>query len=222
MAWFEFLAACAVFMVSHSVLLRPAIKQPLVRATGQRVFTLAYSALSLAILIWVIGASGRAPYVELWAWDPWQNLVPVLGMLVSIAIISLSIGRPNPFSFGGSTALIFDSQKPGLVKFTRHPLLLALSIWAFTHLAPNGNLAHVLLFGGFGFFALIGMKVIDTRKRRELGTARWQDLHSKCRSSKPGLGMPLRMAMGRLAAGFFLYIGLLYSHGWLIGVSPLG
>ncbi|MGI9366093.1 MAG: NnrU family protein [Rhizobiaceae bacterium] len=222
MAWLEFLASCMLFIASHSILLRPAIKQQLVQSLGQRVFTFAYSALSIAILIWVISAAGRAPYVELWAWGPWQNLVPVFGMLISVAILSLSIGRPNPFSFGGSTTMKFNSQEPGLVKFTRHPLLLALSIWAFTHIVPNGNLAHVLLFGGFGLFALVGMKAIDARKKRELGDTQRHELLIKCRTSGPGPGLPLRMATGRLTAGFFLYIGLLYSHGWLIGVSPLG
>ena len=222
MAWTEFSLAYVVFLASHSIMLRPAVKRPIVRSLGQRGFTIAYSLLSIAILGWLIMAAGRAPYVEIWPWDPWQNLVPVFGMAVAVAILSLSIGRSNPFSFGGNNACKFNPQEPGLVELTRHPILIALSIWAFTHLVPNGNLAHIVLFGGFGVFSLIGMGVIDRRKKRELGENHWTELLLSSKSSKYLLGMPHRQVMCRLTAGLILYICLLYSHGWLIGVSPLG
>ena len=38
-------------------------------------------------------------------------------------------------------------------------------------LVPNGDLAHVILFGTFAGFALLGQRLIDRRKRREMGKA---------------------------------------------------
>ena len=115
-------------------------------------FTLAYSALSLAVLTWVIGAAGRAPYVPLWQWAPWQNHVVLVVMALVCLLLALSIGRPNPFSFGGARNQDFDPHVPGIIRLHRHPLLLALGLWAFAHTLPNGDLAHVILFGVFGVF----------------------------------------------------------------------
>ena len=72
------------------------------------------------------------------------------------------------------------------------------------------------------YMGLIGMGVIDRRKKRELGENHWTELLLSSKSSKYLLGMPHRQVMCRLTAGLILYICLLYSHGWLIGVSPLG
>nr|WP_299880523.1 NnrU family protein [uncultured Sulfitobacter sp.] len=49
----------------------------------------------------------------------------------------MSLGRPNPFSFGGSRNAQFDPAHPGLVRFMRHPLLVALALWGHA-LAVSG------------------------------------------------------------------------------------
>lgn len=63
MGWAEYSLAFAIFSLSHSVPVRPPVWPRLVVQLAQRGFTLAYSALSLAVLAWLIGAAGRAPYV---------------------------------------------------------------------------------------------------------------------------------------------------------------
>lgn len=40
-------------------------------------------------------------------------------------------------------------------KFTRHPMLAAIKLWAFAHLCANGDLASLLLFGSFLAFGVI-------------------------------------------------------------------
>ena len=37
----------------------------------------------------------------------------------------------------------------------RHPMLLGLLVWALAHLAANGDLASVVLFGGFAAFTVL-------------------------------------------------------------------
>ena len=61
MAWAEFVGAFAAFFLSHSIPVRPPIRRMLDRSLGSRGFTLAYSALSLGVLAWLIGAAARAP-----------------------------------------------------------------------------------------------------------------------------------------------------------------
>lgn len=220
MGWFEFALAYVVFFLSHSLPVRPPLKSWLQARLGASGFTLAYSALSLAVLAWLIAAAGRAPHVTLWDWARWQVHVPLIIMGPVCVILALSIGRPNPFSFGGAHNDLFDPARPGIVRWSRHPLLAALALWAAAHILPNGDLAHVILFGTFAAFAVLGGRLIDRRKRREMG-ADWQRLHLVVE------GTPLlsRRWSGdipaRLVAAAFLYATLLWVHPVLFGVSPL-
>lgn len=220
MAWTEFVAAYAVFFLSHAIPVRPPVRPWLTARLGRRGFTLAYSALSLAILGWLITAAERAPYVPLWDWAPWQAHVPLAVMVPVCLILGLSIARPNPFSFGGVHNERFDAARPGIVRWTRHPLLAALALWAGAHIVPNGALAHVILFGGFAAFAALGGRVIDRRKQREMG-ADWHSLRRAVATAPlfaPCLSLGGAM---RVLASLALYAALLWLHPYLFGVSPL-
>ena len=220
MGWFEFALAYAVFFLSHSLPVRPPLRPWLQARRGAFGFTLAYSALSLAVLAWLIGAAGRAPHVPLWDWAPWQAHAPLLVMGPVCLILALSIGRPNPLSFGGARNDLFDPARPGIVRVWRHPLLLALALWAAAHVVPNGDLAHVILFGTFAAFALLGGRLIDRRKRREMGPE-WQRMRDRVADAPLLSASPSRGTLLRIAAGGALYGALLWAHPFLFGVSPL-
>ena len=222
MGWLEFALAWAAFFATHSLPLRPPIRPWLQARLGPRGFTLAYSALSLAALAWVIGAAGRAPFVPMWNWASWQVQVTLAIMLPVCLIAALAVGRPNPFSFGGARNERFDPKRAGIVRVTRHPLLLALALWASAHVVPNGDLAHVLLFGVFATFAALGGRLVDRRRRRDMGPE-WQRLHDQVMVSS-GHVRPVSWtaASARLVAGVALYAGLIWAHPWLFGVNPLG
>ena len=221
MGWTEFIAALAVFFVSHMLPVRPPKRGWLEARLGRRGFTISYSVLSLAVLAWLIIAAGRAPYVPIWAWAPWQLYVPLIAMLPACVLVTLAIGRANPFSFGGGADAAFDPVRPGLVRWMRHPLLVALALWAFAHIPPNGNLAHGILFGTFATFALAGQALVDRRRKRALG-AQWGRLDAQVRQG-PLLPKPHNpgMAILRIAMGLALYAGLILLHPHLFGVSPL-
>lgn len=214
--WGEFIAAFVAFFLSHSIPVRPAVKSRIVAKTGALGFALLYSALSIAILTWIIIAAGRAPFVEIWGWATWQNHLPLTGMLVAIVIVTMAFGQPNPLSFGGWNNQAFDPDNSGLIGWIRHPLLVALLIWAGTHLIPNGNLAHVIVFGLFAGFSILGMAIIDRRARRILGAENWQHLSTTHRRLTL-----TRRGIARIALGVLIYLAVLYSHEWVIGVSPL-
>lgn len=220
MGWLEFIAAFIAFFASHMVPTRPPIRAAIVSAIGPRGFTIAYSTLSLFVLVWLIGAAGRAPFVQLWPWAPWQVHATQIAMLGACLLLSLSVGRPNPFSFGGGLG-IFVADRPGLVRWMRHPILMALAVWAAAHLLVNGSLAHVILFGLFLAFTLIGQRGIDRRKRRQMGTD-WDTLNAARRGD--GLRLPAfdTKELGlRLLAGGILYAALVLLHPALFGVSAL-
>jgi uncharacterized membrane protein len=226
--WGEFASAYALFMVSHAIPARPAVRRRLVGLVGERAFLILYSLVSLALLAWLILSAGRAPHVTVWAFAPWQLWVPVLVMPLVCALAAFGVAVPNPLSFGARNSDTYDPDRPGIAGIARHPLLWAIALWAGAHLIPNGDLAHVVLFGGFAGFALAGMAAIDRRKRRSLGPDEWSRLAARTsflpfaaliegrwRPSTP------HIEGFRAAAAALLYVSLIASHAAAIGVSPL-
>jgi uncharacterized membrane protein len=220
MTWLEYAGVFVAFFVTHSVPLRPTVRRMLVDAMGRPTFGLAYSALSLAMLGLLIHAAGRAPYVMLWPTLPWHYHAVQAGMLAVCLILALAVGRPNPFSFGGARNDRFDPARPGIVRHLRHPVLAALALWAGLHLLPNGDLAHLLLFGTLGAFAIAGRQLIDRRKRREMGADVWAKLWEETRKApivraqRPWTGLA-----ARVLAALAIYGALVAMHPVVIGVS---
>ena len=214
--WGEFATAMAVFFASHRLAAWPRIKAPVVARIGAGGFTLAYSVMSMGLLAWIIIAAGRAPYLELWPHLPWMNHVTLTLMALATAIFALALGRPNPLSFGGWNNARFDPDHPGLIGWMRHPLLVVLGLWSGAHILPNGNLAHVIMFGLFLAFSVLGARIIDRRRRRQLGAAEWARLAATRREIRPTWN-----GAARMAAALALYLALLALHAPVIGVDPL-
>ena len=104
--------------------------------------------------------------------------------------------------------LLLAAYLPGHIQAaTRHPMLVAVKLWAFTHLLANGTLADVVLFGSFLTWA-----VIDR-------------ISMKRRVQRPVPGAPPSRANDIVAvvAGLTLYAAfVVWLHTWLFGVSPTG
>ncbi len=226
--WLEFCSAYLVFIASHAVPGRPALRAALTRVLGEGLYLAVYIAVSITILAWLIVAAGRAPFVALWEFSPWQTWAPNIVMPFVCLLAAFGTAAPNPLSFGGRQTYLYDADNPGIAGVVRHPILWAIALWSGAHLVPNGDLAHVILFGGFGVLALFGMLALDKRLRRQLGDATWSELAQ--RTSLVPLGAivsgrwrPARLQLDikRLLAALALYATLVASHSALIGVSPL-
>lgn len=222
MTWAAFIGIFALFFATHSIPVRPAIKSCIVARVGPRGFAVGYSILSLAMLALLIWAAGAAPYVELWPQLGWHRHAAHAGMLAVCLILAFSIARPNPFSFGGAHNDMFDPTRPGIVRVVRHPVLAALALWAGLHLLPNGDVAHVFLFGVLGGFAVGGRALINRRKKREMGPDQWDRLNATV-AEAPVLGRPASWpgAVVRLVLGVVLFAALIALHPIVIGVSAL-
>jgi uncharacterized membrane protein len=101
--------------------------------------------------------------------------------------------------------LLLAAYLPGRIKSAaKHPMLLATKLWATAHLLANGNLADVLLFGGFLAWAVADRISMKRRVARAV----------------PGAPAgPLNDAIA-LVGGLALYgLFVMGAHGWLIGVN---
>lgn len=228
MSWTGLALAMTAFLGSHYLPTRGGLRDRLIAGFGRRVYFSAYGLVSLLLLAWVIVAAGRAPYAELWPQLPWTRWVPNLAMPLVAMLLAAGIGVEQPFTLGGRRGTAFDPHRPGLAAVTRHPLLWALALWAGAHLVPNGDLAHVLLFGTFAAMALLGMVVSDRRARRTLGADEARAFFGATRvlSLAPLRDPAWRRAnLGPLARkaliGLALWLAALALHPALIGVSPL-
>jgi len=223
---FEFLIALAAFLLSHSIPARPKMRRRFVDLLGERGYVLAYSLLSLALLAWLISAALHAPYIPLWDKSLGEYWAPITAMVPAFVLLASAVFCPNPFSISFSGAR-FDPERPGIVAVTRHPLLWAFALWAFAHVVPNGDVVGVIMFGGFGLFALLAMPLVDRRKRRAMG-GEWSILAARTSiipfaallKGRVRLHWQTGQLLSTVALGLILYSLLLWAHPFLFGPDP--
>lgn len=226
--WGELSLAFFAFFASHILPARPAVRRTLSAQFGAGGYAILYSLASLGVLAWLIEAAREAPHIQLWDFELWQLWIPNVIMPFVCLLIAFGLAAPNPFSILGRGSARFDRDHPGVAGVTRHPLLWAITLWAAAHMIPNGDLAHVILFGSFAVFGTIGMTALDGRRRREWGEERWGRLAAKT-SLTPFAAIfagrmrlrELRLTPLRAVAALVLYVSLLAAHPHLMGVSPL-
>lgn len=227
MTWLPFAAAYTAFIASHFLPAATGLRERLIGCLGQRAYFSAYGLLSLLLLAWLVAAARSAPYVELWPRADWLRWLPTLAMPLAFVLAALGIGMAQPFTLGGRRVSHFDATDPGFAAVSRHPLLLALALWSGAHLAVNGDLAHVLLFGGFLGMTFAAMRAADRRAIGTLpaGEARAFFANTAVFSLTPlGDRRWLRRAGPRMARrgllGLALWLATIMLHEAVIGVSP--
>lgn len=181
-----------LFLGIHSVsIVAPAWRDRQVERRGEKLWKGIYSLVSLAALILLIhgyGVARQAPLV-LYAPPPALRHVALLLMLPVFP-------------------LLFAAYLPGrLQRAARHPMLLAVILWASAHLLANGTLADVLLFGGFLVWAV----------------ADWISVQRRAVPRRvPGAPPSMLNDIAALAGGLVVYAGLLFwGHVWVTGVPLL-
>jgi uncharacterized membrane protein len=216
----EFLTSLLVFLASHVLPARTGLRAWAVGRIGHGPYMAAYSVVSLAIVIWIVVAAGRAPYVELWPQASWQAWAPLLVMPFALVLLTAGLVQPNPLSIGLMRADRPDTTV-GITRITRHPVLWGFGLWALAHIVPNGDLVSVILFGGLGVFAFAGMAALDRRRRREMGDDPWADRVRETTTVPFGATFTGR-TLAAAAFGIAVYLALLLGgHVLLFGTDPL-
>lgn len=223
----QFLAALAVFVIAHVIPALPAVRRALIARFGEAGFLAGYSLLSLLLFTLLLRATLAAPYLPVWPPARWTYLFPLVG--VPLALVLLCAGAASRNSL--SVAFIpgpHDPARPGAVALTRHPILWGLALWGLAHVPPNGHVVGLVLFGGLGGFALLGLAMVERRRRRVLGE-RWAVLAAGT-SFLPFAALLAgrarwprdRATLAGIAAGLALAATLLAGlHFWLFERDPL-
>ncbi len=148
------------------------------------------SLVGFVMIVWGFGMARQQP-VQLWA--------PPVGMRHLASLLTLIA-----FIFLAAAYVPGNAIKTKL----RHPMVLAVKVWALAHLLANGNVAHVVLFGSFLVWAVLNFRAARGRDRAA-GTV-YPAGHAAATA--------ITVVVGAAAWAGFAF----WAHGAWIGVRPIG
>jgi len=178
-----------LFLGIHSVAIVALPLRNRAAAVSEMGWKLFYAIISLAGL-WLI-ARGYAQY----RLDPYIVYVTPVWMRHLAALLLLPV-----------FILFLAPYFPGRIKrVTVHPQLIAVKLWAVSHLLVNGALGDLVLFGSFLAWAVVDRISMKRREQRPL----------------PGAPESAYNDVILVIAGLALYgATVVWGHKWLIGVAP--
>lgn len=188
------LLGIAVFIGVHLVPTEPDLRSGLVARFGENAYKAAFTVLSLAgFALIVLGyhklqiMPGKNPVI--WSPPVWTRHIALALMLPSMILL---------------VAAYVPSRIRTAVK---HPMLVAVKLWALAHLLANGDLGGMALFASFLAYAVYDR--ISVKRRGALGPLG---------AAKGGPAGEVAVLVGGIALYAFM---LLWGHAWLIGKAPV-
>lgn len=210
-------AANAAFVGSHFAMSHP-LRAPMVRALGEKGFSLAYTAVSFATLSWVWFAFTAAPGADLpgsgeigWiaaSLITWPAMILLAGSLVG------NPAMPTPQAEAQARA-----EPRGVFKVTRHPMMWGIGLWAISHLVLFWSTRTMITAAAIGILALVGARLQDGKKAAQMGEA-WAGW-SRRTSYWPRWGRLFSVGAVPLVAGTALWLAASWLHLWQAGI-PAG
>lgn len=185
------ISGLVIFFAVHAVPMSPSFRNTVTERIGRTGYQLMFSVVSLLgllLIVWGYQASGEWNVI-IWSPPVWTQHVATLLMLP--ALIALA------------AAYIPSNIRSAL----KHPMLVAIKVWAFAHLIANGDLVSMLLFGSFLVYGVVDR--ISVKRRGSLGPLG---------AAQGGIGGDIAAVV--IGTGAYLFL-LFYGHAWLFGVAPI-
>ena len=147
------------------------------------------SLLGFGLIVWGFARYRADGLIQIWTPPAWGGDVTLV--LMWFAFVSLACMNPAPGRIRG---------------WLRHPMLVAIKIWALAHLLANGDAGGIVLFGAFLAWAVVDR--IAVKRRGDMGAPR---IASFTRADAIALGV-----------GTVAYVAMIFLHPVLIGVPVFG
>jgi uncharacterized membrane protein len=181
-----------VFLGVHTLTTFRDIRAGLIGRFGLGPYKIGHSVVALigfVLIVWGFSRYRAEDWVQLW--------VPPAGMRHLTILLMW-------FAF---VALAAMGPKPGRIRgWLRHPMLVAIKIWALAHLLANGDLGGMILFGAFLAWAVFDR--IAVKRRGDIGA--------------PRIDAFTRADLMALVIGTIAYVAMIFLHPVLIGVRVMG
>lgn len=180
-------AGLALFIVLHLIPGIAPLRAGLVAGMGEKRYRGAFSALAFAGLAMIVWGYSAAPFEPVYSPPDW--------------------GRQAAMWLAPAAFVLFAAANmPTHIRsVVRHPMLLGLLLWALAHLAANGDLRSLLLFGGLAGFSVVAAASAVARGKRPPA------------DRKPRLAMDT----AALVSGLVVAALVAYFHAALFGVPVL-
>lgn len=185
-----FIAGLIVFFGIHSVsIVCPGWRDKQAKTLGILTWKGIYSVIAAIGLGLLIYGYGQARFDPVILFHPPAFLRHVTALLmVPFFILLIAAYLPGKITF-----------------FLKHPMLVAVKLWALAHLLSNGTLADALLFGSFLAWAVVDR--ISLKRRKPL--------------SLPNMPLGFRNDIIAIIFGLAFYgLFVVKLHVWVTGVSP--
>lgn len=181
----------AIFIAIHLVPTAPGLRKAFAGRMGEGAYKAAFSLVALLGFALIVAGyhkiqlhAGKNP--QLWSPPSWGRHV-TMGLMLPVFPL-----------------LIAAYLRGRIAAAVRHPMILAVKLWAFAHLFVRGDLASLLLFAGFLGWAVYDRISLKHREAAGLVTVR---------------GGPVSNDIVALVAGLALYVLFVrWGHPALIGV----
>ncbi|MFY0990120.1 NnrU family protein [Halomonas sp. C05BenzN] len=179
-----------IFLGVHSVrIVADDWRAAQIRRLGEMRWKAIYSVVSVVGLALAIWGYGQMRLDPTWVWFPPVGLRHAVSLLMIPAFI-----------------LLVAAYVPGNHIKARlgHPMIIAVKLWAFSHLLANGRLGDIVFFGAFLLWAVFDFRAARRRPRPS--------------SAAPGmLGTTLSVVGGLIAYYLFAF----HLHVWVTGVPVM-
>jgi uncharacterized membrane protein len=186
-------AGLGVFLGTHLVTTQRDFRAALIKRYGASVYKVAYSVLSaIGLLLIVYGFSRYRATGWINVWYPptgMRHLALLLMLPASIIFVSAYL-------------------RGHIWRTLKHPMLVAIKLWALAHLLANGDLGSIILFG-----SILAWAVFDR-------------ISLKHRDDAGGPPIPfggVRNDVLAVVVGTIVYVALVFAfHPAVIGVPVIG
>ena len=175
-----------IFVGVHLIPTLVPLRQRIIFLWGERTYKKVYALMAFSGLILMIIGKSLADFHPLWQPPVWGRYAALVLMIPALIFLAAANMRSN------------------VKRWTRHPMLWGVTLWAAGHLLANGDLASLVLFGGLGGYALVGM--VSTTVRGAT--------HQKIR-------YPWTRDAMVVALGLVAYVQLLLLHPYVFGAAVL-
>jgi uncharacterized membrane protein len=182
------MAGLALFLGVHTFTMFRGARAAAIRIVGETYYKLGFSIKSAVGLVLIVIGFGRwraGGAAVVWHPPLWTHDVTAVAMWLAFV------------------ALACMGKAPGRIRgFLKHPMLVAVKLWAFGHLLANGDVAGVVLFGSFLAWAVVDR--IAVKRRGDVGAAPVARF-----TTADGVAV---------VAGSVVFVVMFWAHRYLIGV----
>ncbi|MGA0792513.1 MAG: NnrU family protein [Burkholderiaceae bacterium] len=199
----ELILGLVLFLGVHALrVFAEGTRERLIGSMGPFVYKAFYSIVSIIGLLLIVSGYTAARTEPIVLYTPPMGMAHAASLLTLIAFV-----------------LLAAAYIPGnmILRKLKHPMTLAVKVWALAHLLSNGTLADVLFFGGFLVWSVLVYR--SARRRPPVENPGLSNLPAVIASRPPSmLASLLTLVVGIGAWAWFAFQG----HALLIGVAPFG